>query len=205
MSNEQKALAGVVGFFNDPSSLVEATKKVRDANYQSFDVFTPYPIHGMEKAQGLPRSPLPWVTLGAALTGLMCAIALQYWTSVVDWPLNVAGKPLWSWPAFVPIFFEFTILFSGLATVGAMFALNGLPNITKRAFDPGITRDRFAIMIDAPKTKTPEQIAEMDDEEIHKYQTKLGRFKAFTDSEAQSFLKSVGATEVRNVEVQGWF
>ncbi len=205
MSNPKNSLAGVVGFFKDPSALIEATKKVREANYESFDVYTPYPIHGLEKVQGLKRSPLPWVTLGAALTGLMCAIALQYWTSAVNWPLNVGGKPLWSWPAFVPIFFELTVLFAGLATVGAMFALNNLPNITKKAFDPGITRDRFAIMIDSPKLKSTQDLEEMDEEEIQKYQARLAKYKAFTESEAQNFLKSLGATEVRSVEAQGWF
>jgi len=198
-------LAGVVGFFSDPHALMEATKKVRDANYESFDVYTPYPVHGLEKAQGLKRSPLPWVTLGAALTGLMCAMMLQYWTSAVSWPLNVGGKPLWSWPAFVPIFFELTVLFAGLATVGAMFALNGLPNITKKAFDLNITRDRFAIMIDAPKLKTAAELEEMNDQEVKKYQARLARYKAFTEGEAQNFLKGLGAVDVRSVEAQGWF
>lgn len=174
---DNSKLAGVVGFFDNPGALIEATKKVRAANVASFDCYTPYPIHGLDKVQGLKRSPLPFVTLGAGLTGFMCACALQYWTSAVDWPLNVGGKPLWSWPAFVPIMFELTVLFAGLATVGAMFLINGLPNTKKRAFDPNITRDRFAIMIDAPVDV----------------------------SQAQSLLKSCGATDVKSVETQGWF
>lgn len=204
-ANHAPKLAGVVGFFDNPSDLIEATKKVREQNYESFDCFTPYPIHGLDQIQGLKRSPLPWVTMTAGLTGFFCAILLQGWTSVIDWPLNVGGKPMWSWPAFVPIFFELTVLFAGLATVGAMFILNGFPNTKKRAFDNNITRDRFAIMIDAPALKTPEELEEMDDQEIAKYQARLAKFKAFSENEAKSFLQSAGAKDVKSVEERGWF
>lgn len=198
-------LAGVAGFFDEPNALMEATKKVRDAGYESFDVFTPYAVHGLDQAQGLKPSRLPFVTMTFALTGFMCAILLQGWTSVIDWPLNVGGKPMWSWPAFVPIFFEITVLFAGLATVGGMFVFNGLPNIKKRAFDNNITRDRFAIMIDAPKVKSAEELDDMDDHEIARYHAKNARFKAFSEAEAKSFLQSVGAKEVKSVESRGWF
>jgi hypothetical protein len=184
--------------------LIHGTEMVRDAKYQSFDAFTPYPVHGLEHAAGLKRSPLPFVTLGAGLTGFICAFALQYWTSVIDWPINVAGKPLNSWPAFVPVMFELTVLFGGLATVGAMFVLNGLPNLKKKAFDPAITRDRFALMIDAPRVVEINE-EEMDDEEIAKIRAKAARFKAFDENEAKEFLKKAGATEVRSVYAEGWF
>jgi hypothetical protein len=204
-TNQTKKLAGVVAIFDNPAALVEATRKVRAANYESFDAFTPYPIHGLEKVQGLKRSPLPFVTLGAGLTGFMCAILLQGWTSVKDWPLNIGGKPFWSWPAFVPIFFELTILFAGLATVAGMFILNGLPNTKKRAFDNNITRDKFAIMIDAPNLKSKEELDEMDDAEVAKYRAHLARYKAFDEAEAKSFLQGLGAVEVKSVEQRGWF
>jgi len=198
-------LAGVVGFFETPKALVAAAAKVRDANYQSFDCYTPYPVHGLEHAQGLKRSPLPFITMGAGLTGLMCAFALQGWTSVVDWPLNVGGKPMWSWPAFVPIFFELTVLFAGLATVGGMFLLNGFPNVTKRAFDPNITVDRLAIMVDAPDELSREELDALDDSERLAYEAKKNKFKKFNASEVESFLKGLGAVEVRAVEAKGWF
>lgn len=201
----ERQLAGVVGFYNDSHSLMDATVKVRDANYRSFDTFTPYPVHGLEQAQGLKRSPLPWVTFFAGLTGLACAFALQYWTSAVDWPINIGGKPLNSWPAFVPVMFELTILFAGLSTVGAMFFLNGLPNMKKKAFDSSITRDRFAIMIDVPETPSSEAIEEMDDHELAKFKSESARFKAFDEREAAEFLKKSGATEVRSVYAEGWF
>ena len=98
----------------------------------------------------LKRSPIPFVTFIAGLTGCALAFLFKYWTSAVDWPINVGGKPFNSWPAFVPIMFELTVLFAGLCTVGAMFAFNGLPNVRRKIFDPALTRDRYAIVIEAP-------------------------------------------------------
>ncbi len=103
----------------------------------------------------------------------------------MDWPINVGGKPLNSWPAFIPVTFELTILFAGLTTVFGMFALNRLPNLKKKIFDPSITRHRFALYIEAG-------------------QDKAGK-KAFDESEAQSFLSKIGAAEVQKVYAEGWF
>src|SRR5690349_24043743 len=91
MSNQSRGrhLAGVIGFYQDPHALVEATAQVRDAKYKDFDAFTPYPVHGLDAAQGLKRSPLPFVTFSAGLTGCTLGFLLQYWTSVVDWPLII--------------------------------------------------------------------------------------------------------------------
>ena len=185
--------AGVIGYFDDPHSLIEATKKVRDARYKDFDAFTPYPVHGLLDAQGLKRSPLPFVTFAAGLTGCTLGFLLQYWTSAVDWPLIVGGKPFNSWPAFVPVMFECTILFAGLATVGGMFFLNGLPNMSRKAFDTRLTRDRFAILIEAPDKA----------EKSEKHNS--GNYKPFVDTEASDLLKRVGAKEVRSVYSEGWF
>lgn len=192
----EKPLAGIIGFFDDPHALIEAMRQVRGANYERFDAFTPYPVHGLEAAQGLKRSPLPYVTFVAGITGTTLAFLFQYWTSAVDWPLNVGGKPFNSWPAFVPIMFELTVLLAGLSTVFAMFAFNGLPNVTRKIFDPAITRDRFAILIEAP--------APVEDEEEAEKAAKKG-FKAFSESEVQEFLKKIGAKEVRKVYAEGWF
>ncbi|MGK5081881.1 DUF3341 domain-containing protein [Bdellovibrionota bacterium FG-1] len=180
----QPELSGVIGFFDDPHALIEATQKVREARYEKFDAFTPYPVHGLDYAQGLKRSPLPFVTLGAGLTGFGLAFVLQYWTSAVDWPLIVGGKPFHSWPAFVPIYFELTVLFAALSTVAAMFIFNGLPNLKRRIFDASLTCDRFALVIEAASG---------------------AEFKAFSESEATEFLKKVGAQEVRSVYTEGWF
>jgi hypothetical protein len=189
--------SGVVGFFDTPAALMKATEAAKKANYQFFDAFSPYPIHGLEKAQGLRRSWLPYVTLGAGLTGLACATLYQWWTSAVSWPINVGGKPLFSWPAFVPVMFELTVLFGGLATVAAMILVNRLPNTAKKAFDSNITRDRFALLIEAPT------FSEDDEEEDRARKTR--GFKPFQSSEAEQFLKSIGATETRMVQTEGWF
>lgn len=180
MHNQEKQskLAGVIGFFPGPDALLEAMEKVRKASkFKNFDAFSPYPVHGMDAAQGLKRSPLPFVTFAAGLTGCILGFTLQYWTSVVDWPLIVGGKPFNSWPAFVPVMFECTILFAGLATVGGMFIFNGLPNHHRKAFDPQLTRDRFAIVIETP----------------------------VDEAEASEFLKKTGATGVKSVFAERWF
>ena len=190
-------LSGVVAFFKGPTELIEATRKLRDQRYQYFDAFTPYPVHGLEAAQGLKRSPLPYVTLVAAITGCSLAFLFQYWTSAVDWAINVGGKPFNSWPAFVPIMFELTVLFAALSTVGAMFLLTGLPNSKRKAFDPGITRDRFALMIEAPPVKYDEEGMVDDPRAKH--------FKKFDEAEAKQFLQGLGAQEVRSVYAEGWF
>jgi hypothetical protein len=210
MDNARK-VAGVVGFFNDPDALIEATRKVREARYKNFDAFTPYPVHGLDDAQGLKRSPIPFVTFAAGLTGCSLGFLLEYWTSAVDWPLIVGGKPFNSLPAFIPIMFECTILFAGLCTVAAMFLINGLPNVFRKSFDPSLTRDRFAIMIEAPRPPLfgGHGLGEEDEEDkqirLEKERKKNAGFKEFSESEAQAFLKQLGAADVKSVYAEGWF
>jgi len=191
--------SGVVGFFDDERTLIDATRQVRDQNYESFDTFTPYPVHGLEQAQGLKRSWLPWVTFVAGLTGGTCGFGLQLWTSAVDWPIVVGGKPFNSWPAFIPITFELTVLFAALATVGAMFVANRLPNTKHRIVDTSITRDRFALVIDNPKDPDP------DDRDDPKARARLAKFKPFSEGEAKLFLQKAGAKDVRSYHDEGWF
>ena len=199
---QKPQLAGVIGFFNDPHSLVVATAKVRSSEFKSFDAYTPYPVHGLDDAMGLKRSWIPFVTFGAGLTGLAVAFTLQYWTSAVDWPIIVGGKPMNSWPAFVPVIFELTVLLAGLSTVAAMFIANRLPNISRKSFDPSLTRDRFALVIEAPKPKSTVSFFGEDEEDASEVaQTE----KAFSEAEAADLLKSLGALDVRSVFHEGWF
>ncbi len=186
---EGPALAGVLGFFEAPDALLTATAKVRDSEYKDFDCFTPYAVHGLEHAQGLKRSKVPWVTGAFAFTGTICAFLWQYEASVNWWPHIIGGKPMNSLPAFVPIMFELSVLFGGIATFWAMIIMNRLPNFSKRAFDPSLTNNRFAILIESPK------VDEHDDEPA----------PAFSTEKAEQFLKSVGATETRKVYQEGWF
>lgn len=189
----QQKLAGVVAMFEGPDALVEAMKKVRAANYRSIDAFTPFPVHGMDDAQGLKRSPIPWVTFCAGITGTSVAFGLQYWTSAVDWPLIVGGKPFNSWPAFVPVMFELTVLFAGISTLLALVFFCRLPNTARKVVDSGITRDKFALWVEAPGDASDELLEAG------------GKFKRFDGDEVQRFMQGLGAREVRKVYAEGWF
>jgi hypothetical protein len=138
---------GVVAVYSDPELLKKAAAQIRDLKVVKFDTYTPFPVHGIEDAMGIKRSPLPWVTFGAGLTGCLAGLGLQIWVSAVDWPLNVGGKPFVSLPAFIPVTFELTILFAGLATAGALFYFCGLPKIGTPILDPNITNDKFALFV----------------------------------------------------------
>ena len=138
---------GVVGIWHDDHDLVIAARKVREAGYVKFDAITPFPVHGIEEAIGIKRSIIPWVTFFAGLTGLSSGLALTYWTSAVDWPINVGGKPFFSGPAFTPIMFELTILFAALFSVAALIILCGLPKIDPPILDPDLTSHKFALFI----------------------------------------------------------
>lgn len=167
-------MKGTVGIFKDPDQLLHAAEQVRDRKFKLFDAFTPFPVHGLEHAMGLKRSFLPWVTFVAGMTGLTLGTAFQIWTSAFDWPLNVGGKPFISLPAFVPIMFELTILFAGLATAGALILTCGLPNLKPKILDPRLTDDHFALFISS------------DDPHYH-------------ESDVSELLKKAGAHEVRMV------
>ncbi|HVK61614.1 MAG TPA: DUF3341 domain-containing protein [Bdellovibrionales bacterium] len=169
-----KKLGGVAGIWLDDHAVVAAAHKVREAGYKKFDAITPFPVHGIEEAVGISRSPIPYVTFLAGLTGLSAGLALTYWTSAVSWPLNIGGKPFFSGPAFVPIMFELTILFAALFSIGAMIILCRLPKIDPPVIDPDLTSHKFAIFI-------PENDVNYD------------------AARAEQLLRSLGATEVKRV------
>ena len=118
---------GILAEFENPAHLMHAAEKMRDAGFKRFDVHSPFPIHGMDRAMGLGRSILPWIVLGGGFTGFLTGLALQTWINVIEYPLVISGKPYFSLPAFIPVTFELTILFSAFAAVGGMFVLNFLP------------------------------------------------------------------------------
>ena len=123
----KRKLFGVIGEFESPSQLMDAARKVKEAGYEKFDVYTPYPIHGMDDAMGLKPSPLGWIVFVGGFIGLLSGLLLQTWVSVSAYPLIISGKPLFSFQAFVPVTFELMILFSAFATVFGMFKLCCLP------------------------------------------------------------------------------
>ncbi|MCO5141737.1 MAG: DUF3341 domain-containing protein [Oligoflexia bacterium] len=138
---------GAVAYFKTPGEILSAAKTATEKGFKNVEAYTPFPIHGMDEALNLKPSIVPWATLIGGITGFAIATHLQIWTSAMDWPINVGGKPMVSLPAFIPVMFELTVLLAGLSTAAFMFFLNGLPNFKPNPFDPRITDDRFALYI----------------------------------------------------------
>ncbi len=156
MAREKKEI-GVLAEYDTPRAVFHACEQIRDAGFRRFDAYTPFPVHGLDKAMGLGPSYLPWLVLIAGITGASLAMWLMVWTSAYDYPLNIGGKPTFSIPAFIPITFEVTILFSGLTAVFGMFALNGMPTYHHPLFDVArfakATDDKFFVLIEKKDTK----------------------------------------------------
>ena len=118
---------GVLAEFATPADLYRACERVRDAGFTKWDAHSPFPVHGLHKAMGLRRSVLPWIVLVMALTGAAAGFGLQWWVHTSAYPLVISGKPFFTWPAFIPITFEVSVLFGALGAVFGMFGLNRLP------------------------------------------------------------------------------
>lgn len=142
-----RQVGGLAGIFTQEPQVLKAAKKVKEMGFVKFEAISPYPIHGMEEACGIPRSSIPYVTFIAGIIGGSFALWLTWWTSVVNWPINVGGKPLFSLPAFIPIIFELTILFAALSSVAALIYHCGLPKHDPPVIHPDLTCDKFAIYV----------------------------------------------------------
>jgi hypothetical protein len=118
---------GLLAEFDREDRLVAAARQIRDAGYRRIDGFSPFPVHGLADAIGRGRSKLPLIVFAGGLAGGIGGFLLQWYSSVVHFPLNIGGRPYNSWPAFIPIMFETTVLCASLAAVFGMLALNGLP------------------------------------------------------------------------------
>ena len=147
------ALYGLLAEFDDPTALVQAIRGARSAGYRKLDAFTPFPIEEVNESLDLHERRLPLLVLLGGILGGIAGYALAYWTSVIDYPLNVGGRPFHSWPAFIPITFEMTVLGAAISAVLSMLALNGLPmpyhplfNVPRFALS---SRDRFFLCIRA--------------------------------------------------------
>ncbi len=138
---------GIAGIWTDEHKLVEAARKTRESGIKKFEAISPYPLHGIDDAMNIPRSIIPYIAFAAGLTGCTFGVWFTWWTSAVDWPLIIGGKPLWSLAAFVPVIFECTILFAALTSVGAMIFLNRLPMIDPHTIDPDLTSHKFALFV----------------------------------------------------------
>jgi hypothetical protein len=150
----------LVATFPHVDGLLSAVRKARREMLRVYDVFSPFPVHGLDEAMGIRHTRLPKITLLGGLTGLATALTLQFYTNVLDWPLNVGGKPDNSTLAFVPISFELTVLFGGLATVAAFLLRARLyPGKKPWLVDPGITNDTFALVLRKPSDDEPHERA----------------------------------------------
>lgn len=152
-------LYGVMAEFDNPTDLVTAARETYAAGYRRINGYSPFPIEELSEAIGFTKTSLPLIVLIGGIIGGLTGFFMQYWMEVVDYPLNVGGKPPNSWPAFIPITFEMTVLFAAFAAVFGMLALNKLPQPYHPVFNaPNFalaTRDRFFLVIEAndPKFK----------------------------------------------------
>ena len=135
------AIYGLMAEFDEPNTLVAAAHRARLEGYRCMDAYSPFPIEELHEALGMPATRLPLIVLIGGLCGCLGGYALQYWSAVFAYPVVVGGKPLHSWPAFIPITFECTILVAALAAVLGMLALNGLP----MPYHPVFNVARFAL------------------------------------------------------------
>ncbi len=148
---------GMMAEFDNPTDLVKATEHAYSAGYRKMDAYTPYPIEELSDALGFRKNRVPLVVLVGGILGGLSGYLLQYWISAVSFPLNIGGRPYHSWPAFIVVTFEMTILFGGISAVVGMLALNGLPMPYHPVFNnprfTAVTRDRFFLCIEAADPK----------------------------------------------------
>jgi hypothetical protein len=144
---------GLVAEFDGPAAIVDAAARTRAAGYRRIDAYTPFPVEGLDAALGVRRTWLPLLVLLGGLGGAAGGYLMQHYAMAVSYPLNVGGRPLVSWPMFVPITFELAILAAGLTAVVGMVLLNGLPMPYHPLFNvprfAGVTRDRFFLAVEA--------------------------------------------------------
>jgi hypothetical protein len=175
--NLQSRPYGMAAEFNSAADLYHAAEKLRESSYTKYDVFSPFPIHGMDDAMGLKRSILGKIIFCGGLTGFLTAVCLEFIPSSFIYPLIVAGKPtnLFTVPAFFPIMFELTVLFSAFTTVLGMLIMNGLPRLNHPMFNwerfKKVSDDKFFCVIEACDPK-------------------------FSEREVQDFLQSLGGQNI---------
>ncbi len=142
---------GMMAEFDSAQHLVDAAQRTHGAGYRKIDAYSPFPVEELADAIGFHKNHVPLVTLIGAITGGLVGYLMQYWIAVIDYPINVGGRPYHSWPSFIIVTFEMTILFGAISAVFGMLALNGLPmpyhpvfHVPRFAF---ATKDRFFLIV----------------------------------------------------------
>ena len=150
-------LYGVMAQFDSPSHLVAAARETYEAGYRQINGYSPFPIEELAEAIGFHKTALPLIVLIGGIVGALGGFFMQYWMEVVDYPINVGGKPFNSWPAFIPITFECTVLVAAFAAVLGMLALNKLPQPYHPVFNAPTfalaTRDSFFLVIESKDSR----------------------------------------------------
>jgi hypothetical protein len=144
MGAQESKTYGMLAEFGSATELLQAAEKLRDNSYRDFDCHSPFPIHGMDQAMGLKRSPVGYVAGIGGLLGGGFALWLQWWTSTIDYPIVISGKPFFSYQAYVPVTFGLTVLFAALCAFFGMLIINRLPRYWHMVFHS----DRFASVSD---------------------------------------------------------
>ncbi len=157
MSERRSQLFGVMGEFSTPEDLLAATKKAREAGYKHVEAYTPFPVEGLSEAVGFRWTAVPLLTLMGGVGGGLTGFGLQYWVAAITYPLNIGGRPLNSWPAFIPVTFELTVLGASIFAVFGMLALNKLPQPYHPVFNVErfgqASTDKFFLCIEARDPK----------------------------------------------------
>jgi hypothetical protein len=150
-------LYGLMAEFDDPKTLVGVTRCAFEQGYRQMDAYSPFPIEELSEAIGIHGTAVPMLVLIGGIVGAVAGFGLQYWVSAIAYPLNVGGRPFNSWPAFIPVTFEMTVLLAALTAVFGMLALNRLPMVYHPVFNVPrfalATRDRFFLCIEAADPK----------------------------------------------------
>ena len=137
----RSAIYGIAAEFLNEDQILDAAKQVHAAGYRRVEGYSPLPVHGLSEALGFKETLVPWIIFISGVLGCLGGFLMQYWINVVDYPLNVGGRPFNSWPQFIPVTFECTILLAAFGAVIGMFVLNGLP----RPHHPIFGARRFAL------------------------------------------------------------
>jgi hypothetical protein len=157
MTEHRSHLHGIMGEFETPEQLLAAARKAREAGYKHVDAYTPFPIEGLAHAIGFRWTAVPLITLIGGVGGGLTGFGLQYWCSAISYPINIGGRSLNSWPAFIPVTFELTVLGAAIFSVVGMLALNKLPEPYHPVFNverfKAASTDRFFLVIEARDPK----------------------------------------------------